>query len=393
MAERFDVIVVGLGAAGSSAVYQLAKRGSKVLGIDQYDPPHTLGSTHGETRITRQAIGEGDHYTPLSLRSYEIFREIEKQTGDILLTITGGLMISSSVSTGVNQVSNFFETTLAAAKKYSIPHDVLSAAEMRKRFPQFHVQDNESGYFEYESGFLRPEACVSANLKVAREAGAQINVNEQMIGFSESDIGVIVTTDKGEYHADRVAFTVGPWLPRFIGKPLHKQFKVYRQVLFWFDCSEHYDQFKVGNFPIFIWDGQGARDSIYGFPAVDGKSGGIKIASEEYVHEVTPESAERTVSQAEIDKMFENQISTTFPNVRRECVKSAVCLYTMTPDSGFVIDFMPGSSRVIICSPCSGHGFKHSAAVGECVAELARGEKTTLNIEPLRINRRALMEI
>lgn len=389
--ERYDVIVVGMGAAGSSAVYQLARRGSRVLGIDQFEPPHTLGSTHGETRITRQAIGEGDHYTPLSLRSYEIFRELEQETGEHLLDVTGGLMISSPGATGVNNVSNFFETTLAAAKKHSIPHEVLNVDQMRRRFPQFHVQDNEIGYYEVESGILRPEACVRATLSMAAKHGATLKVNEKMTEYREDASGVIVKTDKGEYHADKLALTVGPWLPQIVGEQFKGRFKVYRQVLFWFDISDNYDRFKLGNFPIFIWDGQGERDSIYGFPAVDGQEGGIKIASEEYVVEVTPETVDRSVSQDEIDKMYETQIVPCFPGVGKECVKSAVCMYTMTPDSGFVIDFMPGSSRTIVCSPCSGHGFKHSAAVGECVAELARNGKTTLNIEPLRIDRKALV--
>ncbi len=388
---QFDVIVVGLGAAGSASLYQLAKRGMKVLGIDQYEPPHTLGSTHGETRITRQAIGEGDHYTPLSLRSYEIFREIEKQTGEKLLDITGGLMISSSEGAGINNVSNFFETTLAAAKKYAIPHEVLDAGQMRKRFPQFQVQENENGYYEYESGILRPEACVRANLSLARKLGAILNLNEQMIGFSEEAGGVVLETNKGKYRAEKLALTVGPWLPQVIGKQLKDCFKVYRQVLYWFDVSANFENFKLGKFPIFIWDGQGERDSIYGFPAVDGKEGGLKIASEKYVTEVTPETVERSVSQQEIDEMYEEQIVPCFPAVGRNCVKSAVCMYTMTADSGFVIDFVPGSSKTIVCSPCSGHGFKHSAAVGECVAELAIDGKTTLNIEPLRIDRGALV--
>lgn len=393
MVERkhFDVIVVGLGAAGSSAVYQLARRGSKVLGIDQYEPPHTLGSTHGDTRITRQAIGEGDHYTPLSLRSYEIFREIEKQVGEKLLLVTGGLMISSTESMGVNQVANFFETTLSAAQKYAIPHDVLSAEQIRIRFPQFKVQDSEMGYYEFESGILKPEACVRANLKLAEKAGAKLHVNERMIEYFEDADGVVVKTDKGEYHADKLVLSVGPWLPQIVGEQLKSRFKVYRQVLFWFDCSDSYDSFVPGKFPIFIWDALGEHDAMYGFPAVDGKDGGIKIATEQYVNEVTPENAERSVSQDEIDTMFEKQIAPCFPAVKRTCIKSAVCLYTVTPDAGFVIDFLPGSDRTIVCSPCSGHGFKHSAAVGECVAELARDGKTTINIEPLRINRGALV--
>ena len=385
--ERYDVIVVGLGAAGSASVYQLALRGSKVLGIDQYEPPHSLGSTHGDTRITRQAIGEGDHYSALSLRSYEIFRDQQKQTGEKLLDVTGGLMISCADSTGVNQVTDFFETTLRAANKFSIRHEILNAKQAREKFPLFEVQDNENAYYEYESGFLRPETCVRVNLSLAEKAGAMLKLNEEVLSFSEDGGGVIVETNKGKYYADRLVLTVGPWLPQLIDEQYKANFRVYRQVLYWFDISENYEDFKHGNFPIFIWPGQGGRSMIYGFPACNGKEGGIKIASEQYDVETTPQTAERTVSQAEIDDMYERCVKPCLPGVGRVCIKSAVCLYTMTPDSGFILDFMPGSSKTIVCSPCSGHGFKHSAAIGECVAELARDGKTTLNIEPLRFDK------
>ncbi len=387
MAERYDVIVVGLGAAGSASVYQLARRGSKVLGIDQYEPPHTLGSTHGDTRITRQAIGEGDHYTALSLRSYEIFRDQEKQSGEKLLDVTGGLMISCPDSTGVNQVTDFFETTLRAARRYSIRHEALSAAEVRKRFPHFKIQDNENAYYESEAGFLYPEACVRVNLSMAEKAGAELKLNERVLRFSEVGAGVSVETDKGIYHADRIVLTVGPWLPQMVDEEYKQTFKVYRQVLYWFDISEAYEDFKQGKFPIFIWPGQAGRRMIYGFPAIHGKNGGIKIASEQYAVETTPEFVERAVLQTEIDDMYERCIKPCLPAVGKDCLKTAVCLYTMTPDSGFVMDYLPCSSKMIVCSPCSGHGFKHSAAIGECVAELVTSGETSLDIAPLRLDR------
>ncbi len=389
--ERYDVIVVGLGAAGSASVYQLALCGSKVLGIDQYEPPHSLGSTHGDTRITRQAIGEGDHYTALSLRSYEIFRDQEKQTGEKLLDVTGGLMISCADSTGVNQVTDFFETTLRAANKFSIRHESFDAKQARARFPLFKVQDNESAYYEYEAGFLRPEACVRVNLALAEKAGARLNLNEEVLRFSDDGEGVVVETNKGSYYADRLVLTVGPWLPQMLQDKYKSNFRVYRQVLYWFDISENYEAFKQGNFPIFIWPGQGGRSMIYGFPASHGKEGGIKIASEQYEVETTPQTVERTVSPGEMDDMYERCIKPCLPGVGKNCIRALVCLYTMTPDSGFVLDFMPGSSKIIVCSPCSGHGFKHSAAIGECVAEMACHGKTSLDIEPLRFDRRALV--
>src|SRR6266404_472072 len=170
--DKYEVLVLGLGAMGSAATFQLAKRGRKVLGIDQFTPPHAFGSSHGETRITRLAIGEGEHYTPLVLRSHELWREIENETGTDLLTVTGGLVISSIARTAMLHVDQFFSNTVAAAEKYRIPHQILSAAEIRKRFPQFRVRDDERGYYEPDAGFLRPEACIAAQLQLARKYGA-----------------------------------------------------------------------------------------------------------------------------------------------------------------------------------------------------------------------------
>src|SRR6266566_9974628 len=173
--DKYDVAVLGLGAMGSAAAFQLAKRGRKVLGIDQFTPPHRFGSSYGETRITRLAIGEGEHYTPLVMRSHELWREIEKETGADLLTITGGLVISSIARTGMLHVDQFFSNTVAAAEKYRIPHQILSAADIRTRFPQFHIRDDELGYYEPSAGFLRPEACITAQLQLAGKFGAAIH--------------------------------------------------------------------------------------------------------------------------------------------------------------------------------------------------------------------------
>jgi sarcosine oxidase len=166
---HFDTIVLGLGAMGSAATYQLAKRGNKVLGIDQYSPPHIYGSSHGDTRITRQAIGEGEEYVPLVLRSYELFRDIEKETGRKLLVETGGLIISSSNKTSYCHVENFFENTVQAAKKYNIKHELLTAEQIRERFPVFNVSDNEEGYYEPSAGYLRVEECIAAQLELAKK--------------------------------------------------------------------------------------------------------------------------------------------------------------------------------------------------------------------------------
>jgi sarcosine oxidase len=389
MNREFDAIVLGLGAMGSASLYQLAKRGAKVLGIDQFSPPHTLGSTHGDTRITRQAIGEGEYYTPLSLRSYELFRELEKTTGRSLLQVTGGLIISSDTKTGGVHVDNLFEVTVRAAKQFGIKHDLLDAKDIRARFPQFNVSDTEYGYYEYEAGILRPEECVRAALESARAAGAAIKTETAVKTFEEKDSGVrVVCADGDEFFAQKLIVCAGAWLPEMIGAQYARFFSVYRQVLYWFDTGKAYQSFLPERMPIFIWEVQNSdTESMYGFPAVDGPRGGFKIATEQFAEKTSATKVDRAVSQAEIEHMQKTQVERYFPLAGSHCVKTAVCIYTATPDSGFVIDYAPGSSSILLCSPCSGHGFKHSAAIGESVAELVLTGSSAIDLSHFRLNR------
>jgi sarcosine oxidase len=375
---------------GSATLYQLAQRGIRALGIDLLAPPHTLGSSHGDTRITRQAIGEGDHYTPLSLRSYEIFREMERLTETSLLEVTGGLMISSlSEPVSVVHVPQFFQNTVAAAQKFGIKHEILNAKEMRLRFPQFNVDDDEMGYFEYDAAYLRPEEIIRVQLKLAGELGATIHTNETVIGFEENAKGVEVYTNQGTYTAERLVLSVGPWLTELLPQ-LKPVFKVYRQVLYWFDIADSFEQFAPPKFPLFIWQLKGAEAGVYGLPALDGPNGGFKIGSSNYLTEpVTPDSVERSVSAEETVEMFNSKVERCFPLANNKCLKSAVCLYTVTPDSAFVIDWLPDSQRIVICSPCSGHGFKHAAAIGESIAEMTTKGHSHLDLSAFKLARLA----
>ncbi len=385
--NTYNVIVLGLGAMGSATVYQLAKRNCKVLGIDQFAPPHNFGSTHGDTRITRQAIGEGEQYTPLSLRSYEIWDELEKQSGEKLLEKCGGLIISSGAKTAVNHVPEFFENTVASAKKHAIKHDILDASQIRERFPQFKVQDNEIGYYEYEAGFLYPEKCVQVQIDLAEKNGASIHKNEKVESFEEQDGLVTVKTNIGEYKAKKLIITAGAWFSEMMNEKYSKFFKVSRQVLYWFDTVKEIEYFSPKNFPIFIWELQGNKQGIYGFPAIDGQHGGIKIATEQYDNTTTPETINRAVSEEETQTMFENYVAPYFPDLNSKCIKSATCLYTVTPDSHFVIDNHPEHKSIIVASPCSGHGFKHSAAIGEVLAQMAIDGKSEIDISSFSLKR------
>jgi sarcosine oxidase len=381
---KYDQIVVGLGAMGSATVYQLAKRGQKVLGIDRYNPPHSVGSSHGESRIIRQAIAESPEYTPLVLRSYELWREIEQEANVDLLTITGILIMVSNNEKGKNK---FLSNTIAAANKYDIPHDVLSAEQIDQRFPWFNLKGDEQGYFEAGAGFLRPEKCIAAQLSLAKKLGVELHEHEQFISFTEQNDGVIVKTNKGEYQADQLILTPGAWISEFLPKKYQENFKVYRQNLFWFEVKGDPAHFQPGKFPVFNWEFNNAlEDYLYGFPLLDGDTA-MKVATEDYEVTVDPNDTVREVSKDEIEKMHEVYIRPNLPFLSRKCVKAKTCLYTVTPDMQFIIDHHPASDNVIFASPCSGHGFKHSAAIGELLTDMATGKQTRIDISNFAMKR------
>jgi sarcosine oxidase len=385
--NAYDVIVLGLGATGSAVLHQLARRGARVLGIDRFEPPHAEGSSHGESRITRLAIGEGAHYTPLARRSHEIWREMERETGAVLMTQTGGLIISSASGIAHTHVEGFFDNTLAAAGQHNIAHEVLDAAEIRRRYPAFAVRDDEIGYFEPGAGYLRPEACVKANLDLARKHGAETRTNERALRFDHAPDGVSVTTERGIYSAGKLILAAGPWLPELLD-PIHTMpFKIYRQTLMWFDAADAVSLFEPQRFPVFIWQLTGFAQGLYGFPLIDGPRGGVKVGTEQYEATTTPDAAPRELTDQEVDAWHATLVAPHFPTLSKRCVKHLTCLYTVTPDAGFVVDTHPESERVIVASPCSGHGFKHSAALGEVLADLAQTGRTALDISPFRLDR------
>jgi sarcosine oxidase len=385
--EPFDAIVLGLGAVGSASAYQLAKRGARVLGIDRFSPPHSLGSSHGDTRITRKAIGEGDAYVPLVLRSYELWREIEAETGASLMTVTGGLWISSSARQAETHVANFFDNTIAAARRFGIAHETLDAAQIRSRFPQFDVRANETGYYEPDAGFLRPEACVRAQLQLAAKHGAQIHTGERVEDFSQAGGMVTVRTDRQQYRARQLIVAAGPWVRTLLPPDQARLFAVTRQVLYWFDMNAPAEQFTAPRFPVFIWELQERRYVIYGFPAIDGPAGGVKVATEQYAVTNEADALQHEVSDAERRVMHEQLVGPYLHGLGTKCVKAVACMYTATSDFHFVIDRLPDAAKVIVASPCSGHGFKHSAAVGEGIAQLVMDGKSRFDFSPFAFSR------
>lgn len=375
MAVTADILVVGLGAVGSAALHQAAKLGVKVIGIDRFTPPHELGSSHGETRITRQAIGEGREFVPLVLRSNEIWEELEAATGRRLMTRNGGLVLAApSVGGNHHGSRSFLQDTVDAAKAYGIAHEVLLAEEIRRRFPQFRLTDDEQGYFESGAGFLRPELCIETQLQEARRLGAEVRCQEAVLAVQTDGNAVEVTTDKARYSVAKVIAAAGPWITLFLGEELRPHFRIYRQTLCWFEVKHDSQQFMPEHFPVFIWiTGRRVQDMLYGFPAIDGPGSGVKVATESYDETVDPDRVNHEVSDESVNAMYRSYVAPRFPDVGERCLRTATCLYTVTPDAKFVVDYADEQRNVLFASACSGHGFKHSPAVGEALVRRALG--------------------
>jgi sarcosine oxidase len=381
--KNFDVAVLGLGALGSAAVFQLARRGVRVVGFDRFAPPHPWGSSHGETRITRQAIGEGEHLTPIVQRSHALWREIEDATGSALFSQIGALIIAGPARTSFTHVTDFFDNTLAAARRHGIAHARLDSGEIRRLYPQFCVRDDESAYYEPGGGYLHAESCVRAQLELAQRHGAELHVNERAAGFSTRAHDVMVETDNDRYAAKSLVVAAGPWLPELVNESLARCFRVYRQLQFWF--APENESFRPDLFPVFIWELSGRKQAIYGFPDIGGA--GVKIATEQYDEETTASRGDRIVHPRESALMHDSMVSPFLPGLRANCLRASACLYTVTPDFGFVIDRHPDCERVIIASCCSGHGFKHSAALGEAIAEMIVEGRSRLDLAPFGLGR------
>jgi sarcosine oxidase len=381
-----DVAVVGLGAAGAATLYQLARRGVSVIGIDRFSPPHVFGSTHGDTRITREAIGEGESYTPLVQRSHAIWRELEAETGQDLLTQCGGLIIEAAGGGAAGHHRHeFLASTIACANRYGIKHELLSAADAAGRFPQFALDGDESAYYEPTAGFVRPERCVDAQLTVAARLGAEIHRDERVLAVEPSGSGVRVRTDRGVHDAARVVLAVGPWVRDFVEPAQLRLFNVYRQVLAWFELEPEAVDHTPGAMPVFIW-GLNDGNAFYGLPSIDGTRE-IKVATEELDHPTGADEASLDVDPAEPRSLHDSLIRTRLPGVSARCVRAARCLYTVTPDANFVIDDQTDLPGVLLVSPCSGHGFKHSAGLGEAIAQRVTTGTSDSDLSLFRLDR------
>jgi sarcosine oxidase len=367
--RAYDVAVVGLGAMGSHTALELATRGRRVLGIDRHRPPHTLGSTHGRTRIIREAYFEEPLYVPIVQRAYDLWRRLEERSGARLLTVTGGLMLGASDSEVVVGAR-------ASAVEHGLPYEELSARQVRERFPAYAVPDEHEAILEPRAGFLEPEAAVEATLALAAAAGAELRFDEPVRELE----GNALRTARGTYVADRVVVAAGPWLPELV-PGLAALFTAARQPLLWLDPQEP-ALFTPERFPVFVWEWKPGW-AFYGFPDV---GDGFKVAVHHHGEATTPDTVDRGL-RPDDEEAIRELVRRFFPAGDGELRESAVCLYTNTPDEHFVIDRLPDDERVLVASPCSGHGFKFAPAVGEILADLATGESPRFDLAPFALRR------
>lgn len=388
MAQQYDLIVVGLGAMGSAALYQAAKRGSKVLGIDRFAPPHEMGSSNAESRLTRLAVGEGPAYIPLVARSHEIWSELEVRSGQPLFYNCGGYVIAPGSGSQLEgqHWDNFVERTREIAEDHNIPHLVESPATVRETHPQFLLRDHEETIFELTGGVVLCEDAVDVQIRIAQELGARVHVNEPVIDIDHQASGVIVKTGKGWYSADKVIVSAGAWIKSFLPERTHENLKVTRQEVFWFE-PEDPELFSMERCPTTIWIAERQEMFFSSFPMVPNGIPGTKVLTENFIDPVDAQTVNREITQADIDHFYETYVTQRIVGLTPNCVKAAVCLYTTTPDDQFLIDHHPDSDRVLIASPCSGHGFKHSAAIGEGLVEWALDGQPKLDFSPFRLDR------
>jgi sarcosine oxidase len=371
----YDVIILGLGAMGSAAAHALARRGRRVLGLEQFSPAHDRGASHGRSRIIREAYFEDPAYVPLIQRAYELWTELQSTWAAPLLVMTGGLMIGP-------RGGELVEGALASARTHRLAYELIDAAEVRARVPALHPDDGTVAVAEPRAGVLFPETCVRAQLAAAAGSGAELRFEERVVRWGASGAGVSVQTDRGRYTAGGLVITAGPWAAQVVpelGLPLI----VERNVMFWFRPLRNAGLFGPDRFPIYILEyAPGAF--IYGFPAFG--DDGVKIAHHHSGEFCTPQTIRREVSAGEVDRMRQ-LLGRYLPDANGDLLATVTCMYTNTPDGHFIIDHHPVHPAVTIGCGFSGHGFKFAPVVGEILADLAIEGRTRHPIDLFRLRR------
>ncbi len=371
--KSFEVGIVGLGAMGSMAALELARRGRRVIGFDRFRPPHPFGSSHGKSRIIREAYFEHPQYVPLVQRAYERWKTLEEEAGLKLLVPTGGLMIgppNGALVTGARR----------SAEQHGLPYEELTAVEVGRRFPVFQPGAGDVGLLEPRAGVLAPEAAIESALRLAEAAGAELHYEEPVSSWNAGE-AITLRTRAGHWRVERLILAAGAWLAGDLARaPL--PLRIARQTLFWFDTSANAALTGPERMPVFIWEWEPGR-MFYGFPDL---GDGVKLAIHHEGEATTPAEVRRTVYPGEADGLLA-VMATRTPLLVGPPRQSAVCLYSNTPDGDFILDRHPLDARVLLASPCSGHGFKFSPAIGEALADLVEDRAPRFDLTPFRLGR------
>lgn len=372
--NTFDAIVIGVGGMGSAAAFELARRGRRVLALEQFSLGHDRGSSHGHTRIIRKAYYEHPDYVPLVCRAYERWYDLEQRQGVHLLTESPCLSLGRAESAMIAGVR-------ASAQQHGLPVEYLDSAELRKRYPAFRFGDEYVGVLERSAGFLYVEDCVQAHACEAVRLGAAIQDNEPVVRWMSDGREVIVETTAGRYTAGSLVITAGPWA----GQVLQRWgafLRVMRQVVQWFGTSDD-GRFRRDVFPLYIADTP--QGHFYGFPMLN--SNGVKVAQHYGAPELgDPAEIDRSASETD-ERTMRAFLEDHLPAVNGPRRRAAVCIYTLTPDRHFLIDVHPDHRNVALAAGFSGHGFKFASVVGEILADLSDAGRTDLPIGMFSINR------
>jgi monomeric sarcosine oxidase len=371
----YDVIILGTGGVGSAAAYHLARRGAKVLGIDRFQVGHDRGSSHGETRIIRQAYFEHPDYVPLLLRAYELWRELEQESGMDLLHQVGLLQIGPPGGAVVRGV-------LSSAQQHHLDVRQHSADEIHERWPGFRAPAGYVGVYEAAAGYLRVERCVLAHLAAAKASGAEFQFGSAACSRRLEHAGVTIETEKGDtFHAKKLIVAVGAWSPVLLAD-LKIALEPRRKHVYWFPTdSDRYHQ--DHGCPTFLYELPGGV--FYGFPVIDEL--GLKVAEHTGGQAVLdPLNDPRDLDPVDLARV-EGFLIEHLPQIGRPFTRRGVCFYTMSPDEHFLVDRHPEHENVFFAAGLSGHGFKFTSVLGEALADLALEGKTCLPIGFLGLNR------
>ncbi|MCI0436813.1 MAG: N-methyl-L-tryptophan oxidase [Gemmatimonadetes bacterium] len=363
------MVIAGLGITGAAAAVELARRGRSVLAVDARVPPHSLGSSHGRTRIIREAYYEHPLYVPLVQRAYASWRALERRSGTALLLPTGGLHIGPPAGDMVAGV-------LRSVRDHALDHEILEPAAIHRRFPALSVQKDEIGILEPNAGVLRAEPCLKALIDAAAAAGATLRTGDAMMGWDAGSGGVTVALGSGRVSAAHLVLALGAWLPRFVDVAL----EIERQFVTWFEPIDP-ERVRPGRIPVLMREYAPGR-IVYAFPDL---GHGLKASIHHEGEPCDPETVDRTVRPAEIARV-RSLLDAMLPGSSGGLLDSVVCLYTNTKDGHFAIG-TTDRDRVVVASACSGHGFKFAPVTGELIASLVTGESAGFDLSPFRLER------